>query len=149
MTDIDRRAVAKILARIKTYHSPQDIGETVITSWVDAFTYANVTNVQDAEAAVIRHYTTPGANPWITPGDVVGHYRSIRGVRLEGVDHGDITKDVDPNDIPAYLATLRYRRKAIANGMTVVQANALPLPSEARHALVDRRVRPIILAREE
>lgn len=125
MTSIDRRGVARVLARIKTYHSPQDVGEAVITSWVDAFAYAGVKNAFDAEAAVIRHYTMPGANQWITPGDVVGHYRAIRHARIEGIEDGDLTPDLDPF-APGriYAKTMQARGAAVMDGMSIQQAIA-------------------------
>lgn len=135
MTGIDRRGVARVLARIKTFHAPQDIGEAVISSWVDAFAYANITNATDAEAAVIRHYTTPGANQWITPGDVVGHYRAIRNERLAGISDGDLTPDL-PGDASGlvYVRTHRARQKAVADGLTVQEAIATVAPVRAIEA---------------
>lgn len=155
MTSMNRRGVAKVLARIKTYHSPQDVGESVITSWSDAFKLANVTNAEDAETAVIQHYSSPGCNRWITPGDVIEIYKAIRIARIEqatadsDVDlHAVLTEDVDPSDAQAYLATLRHRLRALGDGLPLQRVVALPLPAEAAHAAItpadrERRLRAI------
>lgn len=153
MTEITRRGVALILGRIKAFHYQQDVGESVISAWHDALRFAGVQSERDAFDAVVRHYATPGCNPWITPGDVVAGVRAIRlereakVARQGSATDGDLTQDVDPNDIPAYLATLRARREAIWAGATLDQALALPLPPEAAHALVDRTSQPVILER--
>jgi len=126
----------KILFRIRTYHGPQDVGDTTAQAWADALNLSGVTNMTDAELAVIMHYSDSDANRWITPGDLIAKYRQIRGDRLKGIDYGDVTQDVDANDADAYLATIRHRYAAIADGATLAQANALPLPPAAAHAAI-------------
>lgn len=137
-----------ILTRIKAYHSPQSDDDATCEAWADALNYGGVTNVRDAVMAVVRHYNTQGANPFIIPGDVIAGYQDIREARQVNIGDGDLTEDVDPYDTRACNATLRARRRAIGDGMPLDQVKALPLPAEARHALVDRRERPVILARQ-
>ena len=60
-----------ILTRIKAYHSPQSDDDATCEAWADALNYGGVTNVRDAVMAVVRHYNTQGANPFIIPGDVI------------------------------------------------------------------------------
>lgn len=145
-TALDAADALVILTRIKAYHSPQSDDDATCDAWADALNYAGVTNVRDAVSGVMRHYTTPGANPWITPGDVIGHYRTIRDVRLKNVEHADLTEDVDPNDGRAYLATLRHRLALVGDGLTVEQAKRSPLPPEAAHAAIDPTRRLAILS---
>ena len=146
--EIDKADALVILTKIKAFHSPQNDDDATCEAWADALNYGGVTNIRDAVTSVMRHYGTRGANPWITPGDVIGGYREIRNARFRGIQDSDLTEDVDPDDIPAYLATLRYRNAAIADGSSLEQAQALPLPPTAAHALVNRAERPVLLARE-
>jgi hypothetical protein len=136
MRELTEDDTIDVLSAIKTFHSPQDDGDVTIKMWTVALRYGRVTNGADAVEAVVRHYTTPGANPFITPGDVIEKYREIRNARLQNIDHGDVTQDVDASDVEAYLATLRMRIAAIADGATLAQANALPLPPAAAHAAI-------------
>ena len=125
-----------ILTRIKAYHSPQADDDATCEAWADALNYARVTNVRDAVAAVVRHYTTPGANPWITPGDVVGHYKAIRWDRLKDyMDDGRLTPDV-PGDAHGsiHAKTAQARARAIEDGMPVEQAIATIPPVAAIEA---------------
>jgi hypothetical protein len=141
VNELDEADVLRILARVKSFHGPQDVGDTVVASWLLALQRAGVHNVDDADAAVVDHYSDTSANPWITPGDVIARYRTIRAARLKNIDYGDVTQDVDANDADAYLATIRHRYAAIADGATLAQANALPLPPAAAHAAIGTAAR--------
>lgn len=149
MSAFDDADALVVLTKIKTFNNKQDDGDAICESWAQAFNIAHVTSVHDAVEAVVRHYATPHCNPWITSGNVIAGVRAIRDARIEAanVDIADLTEDVDPRDPVAYLATYRHRIKAIGDGATVLQANALPLPPEARHAAIDRRIRPVLTAR--
>lgn len=104
-----------VLARIRVYHGAQDTGAGATKAWTDALTYAGVTSLDDAIHAVVRHYTTPGANRWITPGDVVAGIRAIRDDRLDRTELP--VPNVDPDDPRAGNDEIRALRSAIADGV--------------------------------
>ena len=123
--ELDAADALVILTRIKLYHSPQDDSDATCQAWAEALNYAGVTNLRDADEAVKRHYTTPGANPFITPGDIAGRYREIRRERVAGINDGDLTPDVDPLAPDSmHTATLKARYAAVLEGMPKAQAIA-------------------------
>lgn len=136
MTAIDAADALLILTKIRTFHGPQDTGTSVCHSWAEALNYAGVASVPDALQAVVRHYSTPGCNQWITPGDVVAGVKAIRAERMQGVNDGDLTPDLDPF-APArdYVATTQARAAAVMDGMPVRQAIATIAPVKAIEAV--------------
>lgn len=135
MDTLDEPDTIQVLAAIKAAHPPQEVGEATIRFWVAAFRSGQVTNVADAIQAVIDHYSTPGASPWVIPGDIIGRYREIRRVRVEEINDGDLTPDLDPfAPMGLYLATHRARFKAVQDGMLKEHVVAAIPPSAAIEA---------------
>lgn len=104
----------EVLATVKTFHRAQDLGQATLRTWSTALQYASVQTTSDAVEAVLRHYTTPDNDPWITPAHVIAGVRAIRSSRLAGVDM--VTPNVDPDNVAAYRAELAALRAAIADG---------------------------------
>ena len=129
MTSIDAGDALAILTEIKLYHNQQDNSTAACEAWARALNHAGVTNVRDAIEAVERHYATPGANPWIIPGDVVGHYRALRNERVKDINDGDLTPDLDPfAPVSVYLGTHKARYAAVEDGMPRAAAIATIAP---------------------
>jgi hypothetical protein len=137
---------ALVVGKIRTYHQPQDIGDATITSWHEALTDAGVTSRADAIQAVVQHYATPGAERWITPGDIIAGIRRIRRARLEHADQ--ILPDVDPDNVQAWLTARRNTLQEVADGrltppepptgvpgprLQTITAQAFPRPPRANH----------------
>ena len=133
--DFTKDDTRHVLATIRGFHGAQDIGESVVRLWTVALNYGKLTSRSDAVEAVVRHYSTTGCNQWITPGDVIGGVGAIRAARLEGVNDGDLTPDLDP-DLPArdYVATMQARGAAVMAGMPIPQAIATIAPVKAIEA---------------
>lgn len=125
MDTLDTPQTLELLALVKGFHGPQDLGDGTVAAWQMAFAYAKISNFADAKAAVVAHYTTPGANPWITPGDVVGHYKDLRWDRIKDLRDGQLTPDV-PGEAHGriHAKTHQARAKAVEDGMPVEQAIA-------------------------
>lgn len=115
------------------------VGEADAIAWADAIGDLPCRDALDAVAAWYRDH-----REFVMPSDIRTLVEDIQGARAERVSDEDLTQDVDPRDGRAYLATLQLRKTAIRDGMTVDQANALPLPPEARHAAIDRRVHRVL-----
>ena len=125
MNTLDAPQTLELLALVKSFHGPQDLGTGTVAAWQMAFAYAKVGNLDDAKAAVVAHYVTPGSNPWITPGDVVGHYKEIRWDRIKDLRDGQLTPDV-PGDAHGriHAKTAQARAKAVEDGMPLDEAIA-------------------------
>lgn len=130
MTRFSRADALHLLAAIRVFHQPQDTSDVTANGWSIALSQAGISSRDDAVQAAVTHYTTPGMDKWITPADVVAGVRRIRRARLE--HSGQIVPDVDPDDVPAWLAARRAGLKALADGTVT----ALP-PSPGQ---VDPRV---------
>ena len=129
MTEITESGTMRVLAAIKAGHPPFDAGDAAIKFWTMALRLGGVTNIEDAIEAVVRHYSTPGANPWIIPGDVVGHYRELRRERVKDINDGDLTPDLDPfAPVSVYLGTYKARYAAVEDGMPKAVAIATVAP---------------------
>ena len=135
MTSSSEDIAYDVLSAIKGLHNPQDTSDSVVTLWASAFRYAGITSTGDAVEAVVRHYSTEGANQWITPGDVIAGVKTIRAARIKGINDGDLTPDLDPF-IPAreYVDTLQARAAAVMDGMPPAAAIATVRPSAAIEA---------------
>lgn len=135
MTDFDAGDALAVLTQIKLYHQPQDNSDAVAVAWARALSGAGVTNVNDAMAAVDRHYSTPGANRWIIPGDVIRHYRELRYERIADIQDGELTPDLDPHASGReYARTTQARAAAMMDGVPKEQAIATIPPVKAIEA---------------
>ena len=145
---MNRSATALVLAKIAAIDNrrldPPDGGSTpILDAWHEVI---GDLGFQDCIEAVTAHRCE--SREWIQPADIRQRVLAVRAKRHTNIDDADLTEDVDPNDIPAYLATLRARRQAIGDGMPLEDVKELPLPTAAAHALVNRTERPVILARQ-
>jgi len=132
MSVITWEDAALVVAKVRTFHQPQDIGDSTITSWQEALNAAGVKSRTDAVHAVIRHYATPGNDKWITPADVVSGVKAIRSARLENVTESDLTPDIGHGVHAAdWVQTLRARIALVADGAPVAQAIASVPPPKA------------------
>jgi hypothetical protein len=141
-----RSETAFVLARIaaidnRRLDDPSGPDFPILESWhrlIGDLRYA------DCIEAVDTH--RKASTEWLQPAHIREIVREIRGARTARVQIADLTGDVDPRDGRAYLATYRHRIAAMADGLTMDQANALPLPPEAAHAAIDRKAHPVLTA---
>lgn len=145
-TGMDAADALLVLTKIKLFHPPQDDTDDTCRAWAQALTYAGVASVQDAIDAVQRRYATPGANPWITPGDVVAGVRAIRSKRLDSSDA--ILPDVDPDQVQDWLKARRAGLAALADGRiqppAPIEGGRVPTELRGRVSLSPARMASVV-----
>jgi hypothetical protein len=118
---------AKLLALCAAFDA-RTIGDADVIAWQQML--AEVPAVQ-ASAAVMAHYRR--TNDRIGPSDVLAGVHVMRSERARKVDALPPPPNVDPDDVPAYLAAIRERTQRYIDGEEFT-ADRDAAPTKARPA---------------
>ncbi len=107
---MNRAQVVDLLTMAAAYDA-RTIGDADVVAW---HAILHETDFADAKAALLGHFAE--STERLMPAHIRRRVSALREERLRDIDILDLGSDVDPDNVPLYLATVRRRRDDIASG---------------------------------